>query len=297
MRGWERAVLTLGGLGLLGIAAPRYLWFTRRALPADSVLSTLRSEEGLGLAVAHLARGHDRLIVVAHGLLKTMNNPGIVRFIEMLGAQFDVLAFDLPGHGLSAGACTLDFADAARHLTRVIDFGRQSGYRRVGVVGYSLGAAAAILAAAQGANVDAVVSVSCPAGPRPSTSPRVHWPTWPWRWWARLMGTRIAPTVGVSTWPIELVNKVSPHSPPDRTRWSGYSGASGCLPSPLCRGQATQRVCVRALGAPRLADSLGESGDHLAGPAGALGRGSARLMLATGLHIAGPEWCEVRREL
>ncbi|MCD6520444.1 MAG: alpha/beta fold hydrolase [Anaerolineae bacterium] len=203
------ALLGLGALGLVGTLGLRYLWFRQSPLPKEAQLKVLTWRDGTNLAVAHLHRGHERLVIIAHGFLKTMRNPGFVQLANTLGQAFDVLTFDFPGHGLSGGQCSLDFGEAAQVLLDVVDQARALGYEHIALVGFSMGAAAAIIAAAEGAPVEAVVSVSSPVRPARGTGNREH-ATWSWRWWAKLMGTRLAPKIALRTWPIEYVSQVAP---------------------------------------------------------------------------------------
>ncbi|MFH1085243.1 MAG: alpha/beta fold hydrolase [Chloroflexota bacterium] len=211
----HRIALALGGLALVGVVLPRYLWFgARRRLPGATV-AALDLEGGPRLAYRHLRGGRPRpgrrLVILAHGLLKSGSLPSLVALAQRLGERFDVLTFDLPGHGASGGAATLDWERAGACVEAMARLGRSLGYERVGVVGYALGAGAAILAAAQGAPVDALVSVSAPAAPdgyrdfHPFVVRAL-------RGWARLMGTRLAPgAAGWSgPWPAEVVASVAP---------------------------------------------------------------------------------------
>lgn len=210
MHKWHRhTLLTVGAVGLIGVVIPRYLWFRRRRFGPQWRLSSLIWRGQEHLALAHLPHGHERLVIVAHGLLKSMSTPGIMRMAEMLGERFDVLSFDFPGHGDSLGELPVDFEHAARTLSRVVAHGRSLGYERVAVLGYSLGGAAAIIATATGAPIDAVVAVSSPVQP----SGNGHVAAWSLRTltgWMRLMGSRVSPSLNNSSWPIEFVAQVSP---------------------------------------------------------------------------------------
>ncbi len=210
LKTWHKLAIALGAVGLAGIVFPRYLWFRRARFPQPYGRGVLGAEDHPELAITHLSRGHKRLIVAAHGLLRSMSDHNMIAMAQALAEHFDVITFDFPGHGASAGVSTASFASAAQDLRRVIDHGHGLSYQRVGVIGYSMGAAAAILAAAEGAPVDAVVSVSCPGSlPRAATT-KGQFATWPWRWWARLMGTRLAPKLELGPLPIERVGRVSP---------------------------------------------------------------------------------------
>jgi len=207
---WFRATAMLGALGLAGVVLPRYWWFKQREFSSSHQLRLLLSEGQQGLAVAHFRRGHSRLIVTAHGFMRSMNDEHMLHLIDALAKRYDVLAFDFRGHGRSEGVSDLNFGEAAQDLQRVLHYVQSFRYDQVGLIGYSMGAAAAIVAAAQGAPVDAVVSVSCPTPPSERSGETLQYDTRVWRWWAGLMGTRVAEIVRLGPWPDTLVHRVSP---------------------------------------------------------------------------------------
>jgi pimeloyl-ACP methyl ester carboxylesterase len=165
---WQKTVLALGAAASALVVGPRLVWFRRRSLPEGFVRETLDGSVGhadVELAVAHYRAGHNRLILVVHGLLKSMNSPSIVATLAGLCNRLDVVALDLAGHGQSSGECVLSPPAGAAQIESLVKEARASGYRQVAILGCSFGAAAAIHAAAQGVPVDAVVAVSSPAAP------------------------------------------------------------------------------------------------------------------------------------
>ncbi len=85
--------------------------------------------------------------VVAHGVTGSWRRPDTARIAAHLHAFGGVVSFDFRGHGGSTGASTvgdlevLDLATAVRHA-------RALGYARVVTLGWSMGAAVAVLHAA-----------------------------------------------------------------------------------------------------------------------------------------------------
>jgi pimeloyl-ACP methyl ester carboxylesterase len=119
---------------------------------------------------AHGAR--ERAVIVIHGIDQNRwtpweNTSEKVRLLAEHG--FDVLLFDLRGHGESAGE-RLGFGWLERNDVRgAVDFLRQRGIAagRIGVLAHSYGAASALLAAAVVPEVAAVVADSAFADMRP----------------------------------------------------------------------------------------------------------------------------------
>jgi len=76
----------------------------------------------------------------------------------------DVVVFDFRQHGRSDGAARVTVLDYAEDLDAVVRWVRETDpSRRVVVIGHSMGAAAAILAAADGMPADAIMTVAAPA--------------------------------------------------------------------------------------------------------------------------------------
>jgi pimeloyl-ACP methyl ester carboxylesterase len=97
-------------------------------------------------------------IIVLHGF--GGNKGSMLNVIEMLASDFNVLALDVRGHGESGGAWTsvghferFDVIAAAEHL-------RTRGMGPFGALGISMGAAIALLAAAESPLISGVVSDS-----------------------------------------------------------------------------------------------------------------------------------------
>lgn len=83
-----------------------------------------------------------------------------MKLAENLNHEFDVIVFDFRGHGLSQGL----FYWTAREyldLLAVAEFANKH-YAKIGVIGFSLGAASSIIAASKTAHIDSIVAVSAP---------------------------------------------------------------------------------------------------------------------------------------
>ena len=205
---WSQLAIALVGATAGGIVFPRHGWFRTASLPEGIPVRYLEGTGPFQIAVAHMNFGRRSAVIIAHGLMKSMRNPGILAAARRIAQYYDVILFDFPGHGLSGGTCQADFKACAEELKRVVAFARNVGYFRIGIVGYSMGAAAGIIAAAQGTPIDALVSVSCPAAYRAPASR--SYKTWWYRWWAQLMGTRLSTVLRPGPWPTEYVAAVAP---------------------------------------------------------------------------------------
>jgi uncharacterized protein len=105
-----------------------------------------------------------RVIIIVHGINSNRlaigsETLGLVSCI--VGSGYNVLMFDLRGNGQSDGNMVSAGVYEKRDLEGAVKFAEQRGMDRVGVLGFSLGAATAILAAAEDSDIHAVVSDSC----------------------------------------------------------------------------------------------------------------------------------------
>lgn len=138
---------------------------------------TLHAMDGVRIDAGHLPGSRDLCLVLAHGFTGAWRRPTTRRIATVLNHVGGVIAIDFRGHGRSGGRSTvgdreiLDIDAAVRHA-------RHLGYRRVGLVGFSMGGAVVVRHAALHGGVDAVVAVSAPARwYYRETKPmrRVHW--------------------------------------------------------------------------------------------------------------------------
>ncbi len=138
---------------------------------------TLHAMDGVRIDAGHLPGSGDLCHVLAHGFTGSWRQPTTRRIAAVLNLTGGVIAIDFRGHGRSGGRSTvgdrevLDVDAAARHA-------RHLGYRRVGLIGFSMGGAVVVRHAGLLGGVDAVVSVSAPArwyyrDTRPMR--QVHW--------------------------------------------------------------------------------------------------------------------------
>jgi alpha-beta hydrolase superfamily lysophospholipase len=128
--------------------------------------------------------GPQAAIVLAHGWSK--NAADMLPAARALhAAGFAVVLYDARGHGASSkdGPITiLKFSADIRACLDYLGTRADVDHRRIGVLGHSLGGAAAILAAAADSRVQALVSCSAFTDPRTITEDllrRLHIPAWP----------------------------------------------------------------------------------------------------------------------
>lgn len=140
----------------------------QRREPAER---TLLTADGVRLNAVHRPgeNGADRdwAFVVCHGFTGSWRGADMTRIIGALRPYGGVVAFDFRGHGRSRGRSTVGDMEVL-DLHAAVEWARVLGYRKVAVVGFSMGASVAVRygglcgAGARGGAADAVVSVSGP---------------------------------------------------------------------------------------------------------------------------------------
>jgi pimeloyl-ACP methyl ester carboxylesterase len=202
---------------------------SRRPVVASGTAVTAVTEDGVVISGIHLpptsARRPRRAgagppsmpaFVIAHGFTNDTSSRTTHRLIAGFARFGAVVAFDFRGHGRSGGRTSVG-RDETADLDAAVGFARGLGYRKVAVVGFSLGAAVAIRHAAIGRHrPDAVVAISAPSrwyirhtGPMR----RVHWLLESPLGHAagRALGVRIGgPWAEVPSTPLELAARVAP---------------------------------------------------------------------------------------
>ncbi len=107
------------------------------------------------------SNGHDKVIIIAHGFYTSKHGVLFMQLVKDLSSEFDVIIFDFRGHGLSQGLfywTSLEYLD----LLSVVEFAHVH-YAKIGVMGFSLGAATSIITSSKTAHIDSVVAISTPS--------------------------------------------------------------------------------------------------------------------------------------
>ena len=188
------SLLGLAKLFLLQGDRPRRLKSLERSsarFNAPTRRVKIRTEDNVRIQVVHLVgeTPRDKVVISCHGGGRHKDIYAAVATCEYLFQDYDVITFDFRGHRESGGVWRGD-GSAGLDVKAVIDYARQQGYQRVGVVGWSLGAWAAVIAAAEFQGMDALVA----AAPPPTdfrdvglTKPLMDWGYKPWAFPLRVL--------------------------------------------------------------------------------------------------------------
>lgn len=117
---------------------------------------TITADDGVKLAAWFLPRPGAPAIVLLHGY--PAEKADMLPIAAALAPRFTVLLLDQRYFGRSEGRVTTIGAKERQDLERAIDFLAARGFRSVGVFGFSLGGAVALLTAAEDPRIRAVAA-------------------------------------------------------------------------------------------------------------------------------------------
>ena len=105
-------------------------------------------------------KGFEKVVIIAHGFFNSKDALLLKELGQELNDEYDVLIMDFRGHGKSDGLfhwTAKEYLD----LTAVVEYASKH-YKRVGIIGFSLGAATSIITASKMDGIDSIVAVSAP---------------------------------------------------------------------------------------------------------------------------------------
>lgn len=121
---------------------------------------TLKTEDGVKIAANHYKTGHDEVIIIAHGWFMTKDSKYFLDMASVFSQNFDILTFDFRGHGKSLGTYTFTSKEP-KDLTAVVNYAKKQ-YKKIYLLGFSLGGALVLIHGAKENNVDKIIAVSAP---------------------------------------------------------------------------------------------------------------------------------------
>jgi pimeloyl-ACP methyl ester carboxylesterase len=108
-----------------------------------------------------LKAGHKKVIIIAHGFFNSKEAVLLKWLGEFLNDEYDIILFDFRGHGQSRGFfywTSKEYLD----LVCVVEFAGKN-YEKIGLIGFSLGAATSIIASSKTSLINSIIAISAPA--------------------------------------------------------------------------------------------------------------------------------------
>jgi pimeloyl-ACP methyl ester carboxylesterase len=127
-------------------------------MPMNEVM--VQSTDGHRIALNHYDNQHNRCLIIAPGWAMCKDCHPFVSLAEAFQTHMDVIVMDFRGHGRSSGCFTFT-ANEPHDLVAVVNYARQR-YNTIALMGFSLGAATAIIHCATHNDVQVLIAVSAP---------------------------------------------------------------------------------------------------------------------------------------
>ena len=105
----------------------------------------------------------EQVIIMLHGAESNRSDPGVNMMgiaAELIANDYNVLMFDFRGHGESEGDRLSAGYHERKDLLGAVDFVQERGFEQIGVLGFSMGAATALMGTAEETNIDCIVADS-----------------------------------------------------------------------------------------------------------------------------------------
>ncbi len=121
----------------------------------------IKTEDNIKIAVNHFSNNFDEVLVICPGWFMTKDSKAFMNMALEFSNYMDVMVMDFRGHGKSSGLYTF-MSKETLDLKAVVKFARDK-YKKVYLLGFSLGGGIVIIHSAVERNVDKVIAVSAPA--------------------------------------------------------------------------------------------------------------------------------------
>lgn len=121
----------------------------------------IKTEDNIKIAVNHFSNNFDEVLIICPGWFMTKDSRAFMDMALEFSDYMDVLVMDFRGHGKSSGLYTF-MSKESLDLKAVVNFARDK-YKKVYLLGFSLGGGLVIIHSAVEKNVDKVIAVSAPA--------------------------------------------------------------------------------------------------------------------------------------
>jgi len=120
----------------------------------------LKTQDGVNIAINHHETGHDAVVIIAHGWFMTKDSSYFTDMAKVFSENFDVISFDFRGHGKSSGSYTFTSKEPM-DMKAVVNYAKEH-YKKIYLMGFSLGGALVLIHSAIEKDVDKVIAVSAP---------------------------------------------------------------------------------------------------------------------------------------
>lgn len=122
----------------------------------------LYTKDNVKIAYERYRSGFDTIVIICPGFYNSKKNRWMRKTVDLILPEHDVIIFDFRGHGDSSGKFSWSTKEHM-DVNTVVDYAVAQGYKHIGIVAFSLAAAASVNAAALREDIDSMVLISCPS--------------------------------------------------------------------------------------------------------------------------------------
>jgi len=120
----------------------------------------LKTQDNTKIALNHYSSGRNCVIIICPGWYMCKDSKVFKAISEDFFKNYDVITMDFRGHGRSSGCYTFSAKEPV-DLKAVVNYAKTK-YTKIGLIGFSLGGATAIIHTAKYKDIDYLIAVSAP---------------------------------------------------------------------------------------------------------------------------------------
>ncbi|MCP4648495.1 MAG: alpha/beta hydrolase [PVC group bacterium] len=125
------------------------------------LLGIVKTKDNIKISYEHRQNGFPSVVIVCPGFFNSKKNRWIRRTVDIVSEEHDAIVLDFRGHGDSGGLFTWSAKDYY-DVQAIVEYARSCGYESIGILGYSLGAAAAVNAVSYTKDIRSMILISGP---------------------------------------------------------------------------------------------------------------------------------------
>lgn len=120
----------------------------------------VKTHDSVNIGFNYYQTGHDAVVIICPGWFMTKDSKSFVNMAGHFSQFYDVIAMDFRGHGKSGGFYS--FTSNEEFDIDAVVKSVSGKYKKIYLMGFSLGAALALLYGAKNPEIDKIIAVSAP---------------------------------------------------------------------------------------------------------------------------------------
>lgn len=137
-----------------------YTCIFQTSVRAEVLEGHVQTSDNVSIAYDVYKNSQDNVIILAHGWFMTKNSNAFTKMAEDFSKYYDVIVLDFRGHGESSGKYTFGSKEV-EDIKPIINYAKRN-YKKIYLIGFSLGSLISIDYCSKNNNVDKLILVSAP---------------------------------------------------------------------------------------------------------------------------------------